>query len=352
MTSWLNKPGLSIYNTNLKQVQSRCVIFDLDGTIIKHRIGYSLQNWTYLFTKTKHWIHDLYSSGYDIYILSNQAYADPKLLGIIEKILIDIDVPLQAYIAISIDKYGKPRPFIWTEFINKFNQYNPKDCYFIGDSNGSPKWRASSRADLYFAVNNEINYHDPDLSNGLKDQTFEYYKPNDKFRCGTIKDFNFPKTQHMILFVGSPASGKTYYALNHLSNYLRISQDDLKTLAKCKKFAKSALLIENHKNNVLIDATNSKLDTRAEWIAIANELNIPIYCIYFDFKLGLTKHLNAYRLITTGRYIPTIAMNIYFRNVVPPTVDEGFKKIYTIKKFVIEGLCNPIMNKHLADSQI
>ena len=61
--------------------------------------------------------------------------------------------------------------------------------------------------------------------------------------------------KEMVIFVGSPASGKSTFWKNYMPQYLRVNRDTLKTKEKCYKLAEEAIL---KGSSVVIDNTNPK----------------------------------------------------------------------------------------------
>lgn len=45
----------------------------------------------------------------------------------------------------------------------------------------------------------------------------------------------------------------------------------------------------------MTDNTNADPNTRAEWVRVAKESNVPIRCVYFTSSPELCKHNNAVR---------------------------------------------------------
>lgn len=75
----------------------------------------------------------------------------------------------------------------------------------------------------------------------------------------------------MIIFVGSAASGKSTFWKTHLSDYVRVNRDTLKTREKCLKVAEEAL--DNGKN-VVIDNTSPTKQDRKAFIDLAKKYSI------------------------------------------------------------------------------
>ena len=76
------------------------------------------------------------------------------------------------------------------------------------------------------------------------------------------------KEHELVVLVGPPASGKSFFAKTHLSSYVVVSQDELQTAANCRKKCIEAIA---QKKSVVIDNTNRDPRARKEWIAIAKE---------------------------------------------------------------------------------
>ena len=72
----------------------------------------------------------------------------------------------------------------------------------------------------------------------------------------------------MVVLVGPPASGKSFFANTYLSSYILVSQDELRTAANCKKKFLEAIA---QKKSVVVDNTNRDPRARKEWIALAKE---------------------------------------------------------------------------------
>jgi bifunctional polynucleotide phosphatase/kinase len=82
----------------------------------------------------------------------------------------------------------------------------------------------------------------------------------------------------MVIFVGSPGSGKSTFWKNHMSKYARINRDTLKTKEKCYKAAEEQIM---KGNSVIIDNTNPKTDDRAYFIGLAKKHGLKIRCFRF-----------------------------------------------------------------------
>lgn len=173
-------------------------------------------------------------------------------------------------------------------------------------------------------------------------------------------------TQEIVLLVGPPASGKSFFSKTHFSSYTIVNQDELKTLATCKKHCLDALAL---KKSVIVDSTNRDTRSRGEWVAIArnkvgllslwllarafepysgvdiHEQNVPIRCFEMDVEKPLSMHLNTFRSLTEEKKIPDIAIHTFYKNLVPPQAREGFAEIVKVR-FKVERAQLPDDDKY------
>jgi bifunctional polynucleotide phosphatase/kinase len=153
----------------------------------------------------------------------------------------------------------------------------------------------------------------------------------------------FSKLNHqdIVLFVGSPASGKSTFYNTHLKplDYIRVNQDILKTRDKCVKVATSHL---SDGNSVLIDATNADRDVRKVWIDLAKRFGVPIRCVWFTAGDALCRHNDAVRALNEGvnpekrSILPSMAFSGFRSRFQEPSVAEGFTDITKVD-FAFEG---------------
>ena len=130
-----------------------------------------------------------------------------------------------------------------------------------------------------------------------------------------------------MIFIGSPGAGKSTFWSNYCKNYARVNNDELKTAAKCQKVMREALQAGK---SVVIDNTNPKRETRALYTKIAKEFKLPVRAVFFDISKEVAMHNNMQRQVNTTRQhfskkVPGIAIHTYYKNMQPPTLDEGFE---------------------------
>lgn len=97
----------------------------------------------------------------------------------------------------------------------------------------------------------------------------------------------------MIILVGCPGSGKSYFASNKLGchDHVKIiNRDTLGTWQKCVNEAKKYL--EELHYSVVIDNTNPDKESRKRFIEVAQILNIPCRVFLMNVSKEHAKHNN------------------------------------------------------------
>lgn len=326
--------SLLIYKSEL-DINKDYLLFDLDYTIIKpkgkNKFPKDKNDWMYIFN-SKEKIIEEYNNNKNIIIFSNQSKlnSEDKINEFkekIENIIKDLNINIQIYISLKEDKYRKPLWFMFYKMLelNNIKNLDKSKCLYIGDAGGREKDFSSD--DRLFAYNIGINYKTPE-EYFLNENPLSY-----KIDCFTFDDlknyennkFKKSSKQELIILVGYPGCGKSYFCKKYLKDYIHINQDELKTLSKCKLLTIKSL---KEKKSIVIDNTNPSKDTRKIYIDICKELNIPCRCIYFDLDLKIIKHLNIYReLLGEKKRIPNIAYNVYNKKFNMPIREEGFEDI-------------------------
>lgn len=84
--------------------------------------------------------------------------------------------------------------------------------------------------------------------------------------------------------------------------------------------------------SVVIDNTNGSPQVRAEYIAIAEDAEIPVRCFVFRTPLELAQHMNQYRENVFGvKHVPGVGYNMFKKNYKEPKTNEGFSEIKEIQ---------------------
>jgi predicted kinase len=134
----------------------------------------------------------------------------------------------------------------------------------------------------------------------------------------------------LIIFVGIPGCGKsTFYKEQFFNSHLRISLDLLNTRNKEQRFLNLALSLQQR---VVIDNTNVMREERNKYVTQAKEKRYEVVGYYFDSNLSDCLERNEKR---SGKdRIEKVGVIAKFKQLLPPSFDEGFDKLYFVK---IEG---------------
>jgi len=370
---------------------------DLDWTIIKPIRGkihpIDENDWDFLVKDSElSRIKDKIDNGYKFVIFTNQGglldidknKSDNKMglvgfknrwVNIYKKFQEEYNIH-SVYLIVSLydDFNRKPCIGMWEfmEFQLNDNIKVQKDkCLYVGDMAGRKGDHSSS--DLLFSLNIRIQFQVPEvfyndsnlLSNNTNVLIKDVYKNNKIFNgvkyiqefdknisrsnkkiTNDIKNIwldantNLDTKQYLILFIGSPASGKTtYYKQNFkdINNLIYLSSDTFNgTPAKFNKEIEKEL---KNKNSVIVDNTNGTIKTREKYIKLCQSLNNKISencrIIYIKFNTNkeICMHLNALRTklnntcVLNGENdcnhnVPAVAIHSYWKRLEEPNKDK------------------------------
>lgn len=297
---------------NKPRFRTKIVLFDYDWTLVKPKTGGTfpkdIDDWQWLRPNVPDIIKNYYYNGYGIYIVSNQS-KEWKVTQIIN-VLSLLNIPITIGIARNKIDY-KPNIYLWNLLIpiDKQNKIKKNYSFMCGDALGRKNDYAD--VDLKFAENINLTIKSPE-------EIFPFEK----------KDINISinkNIQEIIIMVGFPGAGKTTISKNIFepNNYKIISGDLLKTSSK---IIKECIKQIKNNNSIVIDATNSSIKKRAEFIKLAYEFNLKIRCIYVNTSFEEALIRNNKR----EKPIPLIIYNVYKKNFQEPSISEGFDNIIII----------------------
>jgi DNA 3'-phosphatase len=302
---------------------------DLDHTLItpkgKHVFPKSLDDWMWKNNAIVPKLKDMYNKGYEIVIVSNQK----KMSGDDVKtkatmIYDDLKLPFVFISGHSDMYYRKPQLGLWDlliEYIFKdAKNIDMPSSVFIGDS----------EADLYFARNTKIKFiHTDSFFLGIQDAKFAKIEdaehPLTKWMSNTVH--NLPplraSSKHLVVMVGSPASGKSYYS-KELENkgFLRINKDSMKTDKIVEKAFNEGI---KEGRSIVIDNTNPTKEARAKWINAAKKASYHVSIVWMNFPMPVVEYLDNYRIAkykSQDYHVPLVAMRVYYKKLEVPTQQE------------------------------
>ena len=309
-----------------KGVGVKVIFADLDHTLItpkgKHVFPKTIDDWRWkdetIVPKLKKMYYDM---GYEIVIVSNQKKMTRDEVIIKSKMIYDdLEIPFVFISGHSDFYYRKPQLGLWEvliEYIFKdINNIDFPSSIFIGDS----------IADLYFSRNINIKFMHTELFfSGIPNKEFSMIEnrehPLTKWISNSAQYKLSPSSlKRIVIMVGSPASGKSYYAreLEASYGYLRINKDDMKSDTVMLKEFNTGL---KEGRNIVIDGTNPTKESRAKWIKASYNITI----IWMNFPMPVVEFLNNYRIAKNKNqdsHVPTVAMRVYYKKLENPTKDE------------------------------
>ncbi|CAN9255151.1 unnamed protein product [Alternaria alternata] len=361
------------------QGKRRVAAFDFDSTLITTASGKTFSrdasDWKWWDSSVPGRLKELHADGFLVAIISNQGgislRPDPKTVKSDQKRLADfktkvtavfnqLDFPISIYAATSRDQYRKPRTGMWNELLEDYDIENAEsvdleNSVFVGDAGGREAVAGGvkdhSCVDRDFAANLGIPFHTPEEYFRHEDprpfvRAFEpmaYMQERAEGSTTALNTFTPPATPEIVMFCGSPGSGKSSFYWKHLQpfGYGRVNQDILKTREKCVKAA-TALIIEG--TSVAIDNTNADPETRAVWITLAQKLKVSIRCVLFTATPKLCEHNDTFRALNIGpetnresrTILPHAAFSGFASRYREPKLSEGFVDIIKTN-FQFEG---------------
>jgi len=280
----------------LSSPSSKIVSFDLDDTLIKTASGATFaknkDDWKLWSEKVPAVLQDYAKKGYRVVIFTNQAgigkgiVKKPDFQAKLTAIQKSLNVPLLVVAATEDDKYRKPNTGMWDYFTASLNggkKVTMEESYFIGDAAGRAagkgKKKDFSDTDLKFALNVGVKFQTPEEfflgETGAPAQMVRGdFNPADLSSAGSIfkgetAEAKITKdTQEVVIFVGSPASGKSTFWQNYMSQYIRVNRDTLKTKEKCVAVLDKSLA---EKKSCVVDNTNPEKEDRQLFIQVAKK---------------------------------------------------------------------------------
>ncbi|KAL8727639.1 MAG: hypothetical protein Q9181_005634 [Wetmoreana brouardii] len=335
--------------TGLTARQDSTLISTLSGNVFAK----DATDWKWWHVSVPSTLRQFHADGYLITILSNQGSiglkSDPKSVKSDQKSLSNfkskansvfnqLDIPIVLLAASARDQYRKPRTGMWTELLEELDLEGEDGLdlaasFFVGDAGG----RAARSGGIEFKTPEEFFLHEP------RHPFVRDFEPSDYLNVATATSLAAnplviakENPLDIVLFCGSPASGKSSFFWRHLQplGYERVNQDQLKTREKCVKVA-SNYLAEGFP--VAVDNTNADGETRAVWIQLARKFNVPIRCVYFTAPPRLCEHNDTVRAIAGEKFnpekrmiLPHSAFSSFASRFKQPKEDEGFQDVVRV----------------------
>jgi len=130
-----------------------------------------------------------------------------------------------------------------------------------------------------------------------------------------------------VILIGIQASGKTsFYRERFFDTHIRLSLDMLHTRHRERLLVKSCL---SARQAFVIDNTNSRTADRAIYIELARQAGFRVIGYYFQTELDAAIARNLKR--QGKQAIPVKGVIGTFKRLEPPTRDEGFDELYSVR---------------------
>jgi bifunctional polynucleotide phosphatase/kinase len=355
--SWHEIGGM-MYSNFSSAPSDKVLGFDMDSTLIATKSGKTFpvndQDWKILYPNIPETLQKHANDGYRIVIFTNQkGIKEGKqdkngMKNKIKSLLSELGVHALAMVSCGDDEYRKPCTGMWDYFVNNLNNgigINLTLSKYIGDAAGRPATKSRKKdfndTDLKYALNIGIPFETPEkFFLGEKDELPEpelnpkKIKSSGSVLKGEPDNSNIAKDHtEVIIFIGSPGSGKSTFWKNYLSAYTRVNNDTLKSKDKCLKVMRASLASNK---SCVIDNTNPKAETRADYIKLAREFNVPVRCFVFKipkemaFHLDTLRKVNKHRNHLSGR-VGSMPIHKFYKDFQEPTPAEGISEIREVE---------------------
>lgn len=351
--SWEVTESLLIYTHPDVKPSSKILGLDLDHTIIDPASGNVFpknnEDWKLISDKIVMKLKNYYDEGFKLVIMSNQSALMKRqkdvsgFQGKIENILKKLSIPMQAIFSLLNDINRKPLTgmFEWLEkYGNSSVKIDKTVSIYCGDAAGRPaegsRKKDFSCSDRLFALNVGLRFMTPEelwfdqpSSTVFDMPSFVPLKLNTQ--SNKLPKLIRPANPEIILFVGYPGSGKSYFCHHHLAplGYKIISRDDVGTWQKCIQLAEAAMKKHSY---VVIDNTNMDKESRGRYVQLARKYGYLIRCFHMQTSIDHAKHNEKFRILTVPSHKPVSSMvyNMMKSKYEQPHVLEGFTEIMEI----------------------
>lgn len=255
---------------------------------------------------------------------------------------------LYIYFAPEKNKYRKPFTGMYQQFILEIGR-EPVSKLYVGDAAGREsvtytdflgKRGKTSKdfacTDYHFARNCGMDFETPEsffLSMHTEGTYCKGHLPPPVILDNTYSEviaelsvlLRTPgEKKAVILLIGQQGVGKSTFSSQFTGLATSFSLDDYTTFPRMR----NAVLACN--DNIIIDNTNPCVVSRARFLSLF-KVTHNCWCVDFSSVPDNTaNHARMMRIASGGKYIPEIAVRMFKTKYTPPTLAEGFTKIFKV----------------------
>jgi bifunctional polynucleotide phosphatase/kinase len=254
--------------------------------------------------------------------------------------------------AFEKNEFRKPQKGMFNHYVKEVlnlttikDKIDWRESFYCGDAAGRKHPNKDfSSDDMLFAVNIGLKFYTPEmfflgsnlnfepivnckldvkyLEPQVQSKTEEEHKNSDSKHIEQYKDLGNPRSQVVLIFVGSPGSGKSTFFREYLcDNFKRINNDTIKNPKKAIALTKE-MLRSGH--NIVIDNLNASEGVRQTYIELAKEAGVKtIKCLYFETPKETCLSNNELRKINGGykhmsSNVSKVVIHSFVKNHVEP----------------------------------
>ena len=354
-----NEVGAMMYCDFESTPSAKVLGFDMDGTLIATKSGRAFpvddSDWQLLYPNIPQVLQRFQAEGYRIVIFTNQKGIKQGkqdkggMKKKIQSLMSVLGVNALVMVSCGDDEFRKPCTGMWDYLAQHLNGDLAIDkslSKYIGDAAGRPanstrKKKDFNDTDLKYSLNIGVKFETPEKCFlGQRDKLPaprvdpRIIKRTGVALKGAQNNSEIARsTTEVIIFVGSPGSGKSTFWKNYLSTYTRVNNDTLKTKERCLRAMRTSL--EANKSCV-IDNTNPTAAVRSAYIEIAKEFNVPVRAFVFKMPKDMAFHLDTLRRVNTHRKhisqrVGSIPIHKFYKDFELPSISEGISEIQEVE---------------------
>ncbi|XP_073816232.1 polynucleotide kinase 3'-phosphatase isoform X2 [Musca autumnalis] len=359
--SWndVEKGKMLVFTSKGVKASDKIASYDMDGTIIRTKSGNvfpkTCDDWMLNYPEVPKKLKCLNEDGFKICFFTNQGGIAKGKTDLnefkqkIKQIISKLQVPVQAFIAITDGYYRKPLPGMWEHLERHCNngvRISKEKSFYVGDAAGRPeigkgktkRRKDHSLADRLFAQNVGLKFYTPEEHFlGMKKEEwirpeFDPTKDVESLSQLEPKDTKLPADEcEMIIMVGLPGSGKSHFAKKNLASlgYTVANADTVGNVQACLKMCENALVSSK---SCVVDNTNVDVESRKKFIELSKKFKVPCRCFIMNVSVAQVKHNIAFRQLTDVKHskINEMLLNMMKKKFTQPQLEEGFTEIVKV----------------------